>query len=110
MMKMKSTTIYKKWDIVLVPFPFTDSKSKKKRPVLIVSPEQYNESKNVIVLQISSKKDIYDEDYKIKDWESANLPASAYIKMKFATIKQEIIYKKIGRLPEIDIKIFKNYL
>ena len=109
-MKTKSTTAFEKWDLVLVSYPFTDKDSKKKRPVLIVSPEKYNSGNNVIVLQVSSKKDQSEEDYQIKNWESANLPLSSYIKMKFATIKKDIIKKKLGRLSEDDIKIFKNYL
>ena len=35
MMKMKSITTYKKWDIILVPFPFTDLKAVRKRPSMI---------------------------------------------------------------------------
>ena len=105
MMKMKSTTTYNKWDIVLLPFPFT-----KQRPALIISPKEFNQEQNVIILQISSNKDEGIDSYKIKEWEQANLPLVSYIKMKFATIKKEIILKKIGRLSEADIKIFKNYL
>lgn len=110
MMKTKSTTVYEKWDIVLLPFPFTNQKSEKRRPALIVSPGEFNSGKNVIILQISSQADSQNEDYEIKDWELANLPLVSYIKMKFATIKNEIIIKKIGRLADKDIKIFKNYL
>lgn len=110
MMKMKSTTNYEKWDIVLVPFPFTDKNTKQKRPALIVSPKDFNSGKNVIILQISSLKDEKNEDYEIKDWELAKLPVVSYIKMKFATIKKEIINKKIGRLGDKDIRVFKNYL
>lgn len=109
-MKTKSTTPYEKWDIILVSFPFTDSKSSKKRPAVIVSPKQYNGGDNVIILQISSQKGRHEEDYEIKNWESANLPLPSYIKMKFATIKKSIIQKKLGRLPEDDIRVFKNYL
>ncbi len=109
-MKMKSTTNYKKWDIVLVNFPFTREKSKKKRPVLIVSPKEYNTGENVIILQISSKKGPHGGNYEIKNWESANLPLASFIKMKFATIKKNVIRKKLGRLSEEDIKVFKNYL
>ena len=109
-MKMKSTTVYKKWDLILVPFPFTDKSSEKKRPVLIVSPKEYNSGENVIILQVSSKKNQNSQDYEIKDWESSNLPLPSFIKMKFATIKKEIITKKFGELSETDIKVFKNYL
>lgn len=110
MMKMKSTTTYNKWDIVLLPFPFTQKNSSKQRPALIISPKEFNQEQNVIILQISSNKDEGIDSYKIKEWEQANLPLVSYIKMKFATIKKEIILKKIGRLSEADIKIFKNYL
>ena len=109
-MKTTSTTHFEKWDIVLVPFPFTDGDSGRLRPALIVSPGEYNSGKNVIILQVSSQKDSNNEDYEIKDWELANLPVVSYIKMKFATIKKEIISKKIGRLADKDVKIFKNYL
>ncbi|MBN2280766.1 MAG: type II toxin-antitoxin system PemK/MazF family toxin [Candidatus Marinimicrobia bacterium] len=110
MMKTKSTIVYKKWDIVLVDFPFSANSSPQKRPALIVSPEKYNAGKNVIILQISSKKDLSGEDYQIKDWESANLLLPSFIKMKFATVKNDIIRKKIGRLSQEDISIFENYL
>jgi len=109
-MKTKSTTAYEKWDIILVSFPFTDQNSSKQRPAVIVSPQEYNAGENVIILQISSQKGQHEEDYTIKNWESANLPLPSYIKMKFATIKKSIIQKKLGRLPEDDIRVFKNYL
>lgn len=110
MMKTKSTTTYKKWDIILVPFPLTSETTAKRRPALIVSPGEFNAGENVIILQISAKKDPLNEDYEIKEWELAQLPVISYIKMKFATIKKEIISKKIGKLSDKDVKVFKNYL
>jgi len=48
-MKMKSITTYNKWDIILVPFPFTDLKAVWKRPALIISPDEYNEKLDVVI-------------------------------------------------------------
>ena len=40
---------YDKWDIVLVPFPFTDLTTLKKRPAVIVSPDEYNKKLDDVI-------------------------------------------------------------
>jgi mRNA interferase MazF len=47
---MPSTTRYKRGDIVLVSFPFTDLSSSKRRPALVVSPDSFNEAMQDLVL------------------------------------------------------------
>jgi len=37
----------RKWDIIIVPFPFTDLTTVKKRPALVVSPDNYNNSNSL---------------------------------------------------------------
>ena len=73
---MKSTTHYKKWDIILVPFPFTDLTASKKRPALIISPNEYNTDLDVIIEFITSKTDLKAKtgDYHVQQWQKANLP------------------------------------
>ena len=109
---MKSITIYKKWDIILVPFPFTDQKTTKRRPALIISPDEYNEKLDVVIAFITSKLDSEYRlgDYKIQEWEKSNLPKPSMLRMKFATIDKSIIIKKLGRLSENDVKEFGELL
>ncbi|MCV6607796.1 MAG: type II toxin-antitoxin system PemK/MazF family toxin [Campylobacterales bacterium] len=45
---------YKKGEIVLINFPFTDLSTSKKRPVLIIQDE--NELGDIVCFQITSKK------------------------------------------------------
>ncbi|MCD4692337.1 MAG: type II toxin-antitoxin system PemK/MazF family toxin [Calditrichales bacterium] len=105
---MKSTTTYKKWDIILVPFPFTDLTTSKKRPGLVISPDEYNKGPDILILFITSKLDREERlgDYKIERWDESKLPKPSMIRMKFATIDKSIVVKKIGRLSEFDISEF----
>ena len=97
--------IYKQWDIVLIPFPFTDLKVVKKRPGLIISPDHFNrDEQDVIIVYLTSNLKSRDRagDYRIMEWEAANLPKPTLARMKFATISKSIIQKKLGRLHQQD--------
>ncbi len=107
---MKSTMTYKKWDIVLVPFPFTNLTTSKKRPGLVISPEEYNKGPDILISFITSKLDRERRlgDYIIERWEESKLPKPSMIRMKFATIDKSIVLKKIGYLSKVDISGFYN--
>jgi len=112
MRKMKSIMNFRKWDIVLVPFPFTNLTTTKKRPALIISPDDYNKNSDVVIAFITSKLDLERRvgDYKIKEWAKSNLPKPSMLRMKFATIDTSIIIKKIGKLTEKDCEEFVRIL
>jgi mRNA interferase MazF len=97
--------VYKKWDIVLLPFPFTNLKSHKKRPAIILSPD-IPIFQDVVVLFVTSnlKSPVRYGDYLIVNWEQAQLPKPSMARMKFATIDKTIIIKKLGRLSSSDIQ------
>ena len=109
---MKSTMSYDKWDIVLVPFPFTDLTTSKKRPALIISPNEYNKNLDIVIVFITSKLDLEYRagDYKIQEWEKSNLPKPSMLRMKFATIDKSLVVKKLGRLSEKDMSQFRKNL
>jgi mRNA interferase MazF len=46
---------YKKGDIVILSFPFSDFSRKKKRPALIISNEIVNKTGDYLMVQITSK-------------------------------------------------------
>ena len=53
---MPSTTNFKRGDIILVPFPFTDLSSAKQRPALVVSSDALNAvCDDVLVAAITSQ-------------------------------------------------------
>lgn len=99
-MKMTFMILYKKWDDILVPFPFTDLTSFKKRPSLIISPDSFNLNEDIVIAFITSNIILFREltDFKITDIKSAGLPKPSIIRMKFTTISKSIIIKKLGVL------------
>lgn len=47
---------YIQGDIILVPFPFTDQSGSKKRPAIVVSNSNVNNSDDVIIAQLTSQE------------------------------------------------------
>jgi len=96
--------MYKQGDIVLIPIPFTDLSSSKKRPVLILSSDHYNDSTDdLIVAAITSNID--EKPYNItitnSDLTSGNLLHTSCIKTdKLYTLAQSIVIKKFGTLKQ----------
>jgi len=88
------------WDIVLVPLPFTDLTTSKKRPALVVSPDSYNSGSDVIIAFITSQLNTLPRpgDHLIIDWQASGLPKPSRLRMKLATISRRIVIKKLGHL------------
>lgn len=109
---MKSIIHYKKWDIILVPFPFTDLSAFKKRPSLIISPDSFNISEDIVIAFITSNlpSPIRQNDFKITELPETGLPKPSIIRMKFATINKSIVIKKLGQLSESDRSNFQKLL
>lgn len=104
--------IYNKWDIILVPFPFTNLETVKKRPALVISSQEYNKNTDVVIAFITSQLNTKSKlgDYLITNWQQANLPKPSMLRMKFATINNAIIIKKLGTLSTQDARAFLTEL
>lgn len=84
--------MFKQREIVLVPFPFSDLSSSKRRPVLIISNNYYNDKfPDVLVCVITSNH--FQDEYSVvlddADLEVGILPERSIIKChKLFTIEQ----------------------
>ena len=94
-----------RWDIVLVPFPFTDLTTSKKRPALVVSPDSYNSGPDVVIAFITSQLNTPPRpgDHPITDWQASGLPKPSQMRMKLATISRCIVIKKLGHLTSAEV-------
>jgi mRNA-degrading endonuclease toxin of MazEF toxin-antitoxin module len=91
---------YKMFDVVRVPFPFTDQEKSKLRPALVISSEKYaiETSHSILVMITTAKNNHWGNDLIIDDFQSANLPVPSKIRFKIFTLDNRLIVDKLGIL------------
>lgn len=98
-------TTFEFGDIILVPFPFSDQSTSKKRPAVIVSSDAYNSDRpDIILMAITSQLRHLGKtgEAEVRDWREAGLLKPSLIKPILATIEKNLVLKKLGRLSEKD--------
>jgi mRNA interferase MazF len=99
-------TDYNPGDVVLIPFPFTDLRTVKQRPAIILSSTAFNQRhQDAILAAITSHvpEVLTSDEYLLNDDEQreAGLPKPSVIKVgKIVTLDQRLIRKQLGRMPE----------
>ncbi len=95
--------ICNRFNVVVVPFPFTDRPVTKKRPALVLSNADFNGSNHSILAMITTKYyPPWPGDSKIQDYETAGLKAPCLVRFKLFTLDNRLILKKIGHLTPND--------
>ena len=90
-------------DIVLLKFPFTDGKTFKRRPALIIN--DFNDG-DIIVCRITSQIYKTENDVLIANWEESGLKLPSVVRVhKLATLEKEMVELLMG---EIDNSIKKK--
>ena len=91
------------WDVVVVPFPFTDLPVSKRRPALVLSSREFNRgSGHSLMAQITTaKQSSWPGDLRIQNAE-AGLPQECIVRMKLFTIDNRLIQRRAGHLSSTD--------
>jgi mRNA interferase MazF len=103
---MPSTTSYKRGEIVLVPFPFTDLTGVKQRPALVISSDAFNAVRDdVLIAAITSQVpgNLKPDEFLIPvaELSAGGLPKPSIVKLlKLVSLHQRLVVKRIGQLPE----------
>ncbi len=99
-------TNYERGNIILVPFPFSDQTTTKKRPSVIISSDNYNKiSSDVIIMAITSRAEqaFNIGECFIENWKNAGLLKPSTMKPAISTIEKSLVLKKLGKLPPCDL-------
>lgn len=110
---MPTTTGFEFGDVVLVPFPFTDHTTTKRRPAIIVSSYLYHrDRRDLILMAVTSQKRPAGGigEVAIRDWKSAGLLKPSVLKPLLATIERGLVLRKLGRLAKQDREALRRTL
>ena len=104
---------YRQFDVVVVPFPFTDRPVTKKRPALVLSDAGNFGDRighSVLAMITSAKNPPWPLDVEISDIKTAGLPAPSKVRMKLFTLDHRLMVDRRGRLGEVDVHEVKKAL
>ena len=104
-------TTYKRQDVVLIPFPFSDLSSSKQRHAIVLATVDARQELICMMLTSTFRTD-YSVDIQVTDITSAGLPKPTVARTsRLFTITNELVRKKIGEISDSDFKaIIKKLL
>jgi mRNA interferase MazF len=110
---MPTTTGCEFGDVVLVPFPFTDQSTTKRRPAVVVSSERYHhERPDLIILAVTSQVRAAPAlgEAAIGKWKEAGFLKPSVLKPLLAMIEKGLVLRKLGRLEDEDRQTLQGVL
>ena len=96
---------YNQFDVVIVPFPFTDRQATKRRPALVLSDaNEFNRllGRSVMAMITTATQSPWPLDIPILDLSITGLPSASVVRMKLFTIDHSLVVRKSGVLGTVD--------
>ncbi len=99
-------TTFRRGDVVLVEFVFSEGTRTKKRPAMVLSGDEYHKGRQEVVLAaITSNVDrVLVGDTKIEKWVDAGLKFPSLVAGIVQTMKKAMLGKKLGTLSDGDFQ------
>jgi mRNA interferase MazF len=96
---------FERFDVVRVPFPFSDRQAQKHRPALVLSDKAaFNRpaGHSVMAMITSAGHSPWPLDVTIVDLKAAGLPAPSLVRFKLFTLDHRLVRGKLGQLAPAD--------
>jgi mRNA interferase MazF len=91
---------YDAFDVLVVPFPFTDRGAGKRRPAVVLTHRAANvqTGHSVCAMITSADNAPWPHDIRLTDLPAAGLPSPSVIRLKWFTIDNRLILRRAGAL------------
>lgn len=96
---------FERFDVVRVPFPFTDRQAEINRPALVISDRasfNHPAGHSVMAMITSAGHARWPLDVPITNLEQAGMPAPSIVRFKLFTLDHRLVRGKLGQLAEKD--------
>jgi mRNA interferase MazF len=105
-------TDYRRGDVVLVSFVFSDETGERQRPAVIVSSKAYHKNRQEVIIEaITSRTDrVLAGDHLLKDWGDAGLLFPSVATGIIRTVKQNMISRRLGIMSQADMEAVDDNL
>lgn len=91
------------WDVVVVPFPFSERPGAKKRPALVLSRSSFNRAGHTAMAMITTRAHRpWPGDVEIEKLEQAGLPLPCIVRLKLFTLDNRLLMSRLGSLSPVD--------
>ncbi len=101
-------------DILLIPIPYTDLSSTKRRPVIVISNNAYNQkTADIVVVAMTSNPQFVDYSFTINpsDLVKGQLNRPGQVRVdKIYALSQSIVVKTFGRVNSQTLDRIRNML
>ncbi len=100
-----------RFDVVVVPFPFSEKAGSKRRPAVVLSTREFNNAGHTILAMITTKgHHPWPGDSEISDLEEAGLPLPCIVRPKVFTLDNRLLLRRLGHLSPRDSKAVSSNL
>ena len=101
---------FEAFDVVRVPFPFTDRAATKNRPALVLSCAGFNapSGHSVMAMITSADNPPWPQDWLLADLATAGLPAPSRVRFKLFTLDHRLVRGTLGHLSPSDEKAVRK--
>jgi mRNA interferase MazF len=104
---MPPTTNYKRGDVLLVPFPFSNLTAIKQRLALVISVDVFQQqSADLLIMAMTSQigGPLRPGEFLVRDWQQTGLLKPSAVKAAIATIEAKLVRRPLGRLSTYDLQ------
>lgn len=103
---------FERFDVVVVPFPFTDRSIKLRRPAIILSDKSFGAAtgQSLLAMITRAERSAWPDDLAIGDLASAGLNGPCVVRLKLFTLVDTLISPRLGKLGEPDVRALRRIL